>query len=164
MDTRYHQQFENYVSDLVSGRLPVQAELRANAEPLPVLDDGTFRLGQSSKRISDLQRVMAGEGYRAAGGGPLDQDGVYRLGMQGALLDFQRAHGMRQTGNVDPATLRYASPIPEREEGRSDHFGPGQLPPRTPAVDPTAPGHPDHPRPPPEPFRPVAVAGQSTCA
>lgn len=141
IDTRYHQQFENYVSDLVNGRLPVQTELRANVQPLPVVDDGTFRLGQSSEQIRELQRVMAGEGYRAAGGGPLDQDGVYRLGMQGALLDFQRAHGVQQTGNIDSATLQYA--IPQREVDRSDSFRPGQPTP-TPTVVPTAPGHPDH--------------------
>lgn len=59
--------------------------------------DGVFRLGESNVHIRDLQRVMAGEGYRAAGGKALDQDGVYRPDMQGALLDFQRAHGLQQT-------------------------------------------------------------------
>jgi hypothetical protein len=144
MDTRYHRQFENYVADLVSGRLPVQAELRANVQPLPAVDDGTFRLGQYSESIRNLQRVMAGEGYRAAGGGPLDQDGVYRLGMQGALLDFQRAHGVPQTGDIDPATLRMAPPVATRESDRSDTFRLGRPNPTPTAPDARAPGHPDH--------------------
>lgn len=51
IDTRYYQQYENYVSDLVSGRLPVEAEHRANVEPQPVVDDGTFRVGESNDRV-----------------------------------------------------------------------------------------------------------------
>ncbi|KAB8198666.1 peptidoglycan DD-metalloendopeptidase family protein [Lysobacter maris] len=145
MDTRYYQQFENYVSDLVGGRLPIEAEHRENVEPQPVIDDGIFRLGESGERVRDLQRVMAEEGYRAAGGQPLDQDGVYRLGMQGAVLDFQRDHGVPQTGDVDPATLRFAPPTRSREVDRQDHFMHGQsMPPAVPEP-PTAPGHPDHP-------------------
>src|SRR3546814_4510893 len=103
MDTGHAQDFENYVNDLVSGRLPVQAEHRVDVQPLSVTGDDTFRLGESNRRILELQRVMSEEGYRAAGGEELDQDGVYRPGMQGALLDFQRAHGLPQTGNIDPA-------------------------------------------------------------
>src|SRR3546814_18312720 len=80
-----------------NGRLPVQARYRENVEPLPVVDDGTFRLGQSNERVRDLQRVMADEGYRVTDGGALDQDGVYRPGMQGALLDFQRAQDRKST-------------------------------------------------------------------
>lgn len=145
MDTRYHQQFENYLSDLVSGRLPVQAELRANSQPLPVVDDGILRLGESSESIRDLQRVMANEGYRAAGGRPLDQDGVYRLSMQGAVLDFQRAHGLPQTGDIDPATQRMAPSLPQREVDRNDTFRPGQPTPTPVSPGARAPGHPDHP-------------------
>ncbi|WP_160170700.1 peptidoglycan-binding protein [Luteimonas huabeiensis] len=129
MDTRYYQQFRHYVDDLASGRLPMEAEYREGVQPRPVVDDGTFRLGESSERIRDLQRVMDGEGYRAPGGQRLDQDGVYRPGMQGALLDFQRDHGVPQTGDVDPATLRFAPPARGRETA------PGFK---------TAPGHPDH--------------------
>src|SRR3546814_8240351 len=108
MDTGHFQQFQNYMDDLANGRLHVQARYRENVEPLPVVDDGTFRLGQSNQRVRDLQRVMADEGYRATDGVALDQDGVYRPGMQGALLDFQRAHGLPQTGDIDPATLQMA--------------------------------------------------------
>src|SRR5690606_2865763 len=87
MDTRYYQQFRNYVDDLASGRLPVEAEHRVGIQPRPVVDDGTYRLGESSDRIRDLQRVMDAKGYRAPGGQRLDQDGVYRPRMQGTLLD-----------------------------------------------------------------------------
>ena len=144
VDTRYFRQFESYISDLVSGRLPVQAEFRANVQPMPMVDDGTFRLGESDDRIRDLQRVMANEDYRGVGGRPLDQDGVYRLGMQGALLDFQRTHGVPQTGNIDPPTLNFAPPERRREIDRLDYSVPGQSLPATPEPT-TAPGHPDHP-------------------
>jgi peptidoglycan hydrolase-like protein with peptidoglycan-binding domain len=148
MDTRYYQQYENYIADLVSGRLPIQAEHRQNVQPLPVADDGTFRLGESDPRISDLQRVMTNEGYRAAEGRPLDQDGVYRPSMQGALLDFQRAHGIPQTGDIDPATLRFV-PSLEAQLGPPpvDCELPGRrgLPGHVWPPGPTAPGHPDHP-------------------
>ncbi|MCF7221615.1 peptidoglycan-binding protein [Marilutibacter chinensis] len=145
MDTRYYQQFENYVSDLVSGRLPVEAEHRENVEPQQVVGDGTFRLGETNQRIRDLQRVMANEGYQAVGGRPLDQDGVYRVSMQGALLDFQREHGIPQTGDIDPATLHFAPLAHSREVDRQDHFMQGQpMPPAAPERPP-APGHPDHP-------------------
>lgn len=145
MDTGHYQELQSYMADLASGRLPVQAQFRENVQPLPIVDDGTFRLGQSSERIRDLQRVMAGEGYRAANGRPLDQDGVFRLGMQGALLDFQRAHGLPQSGDIDPATQQMAPPLPQREVDRADHFRPGLSAPPTVNTGPRAPGHPDHP-------------------
>ena len=144
VDTRLYRQYENYLSDLSSGRLPVQAEHRQGVRPLPANHDGTFRLGESHPRIRELQQVMHREGYRAAGGGPLDQDGVYRPGMQGALLDFQRDHGLAQTGDIDAATLRFAPAARGRERDLVDHFQPGR--PMPAAADPSsAPGHPDHP-------------------
>lgn len=144
IDTRYYRQFENYIADLASGRLPVETGHRKDIQPLPVIDDGVIRLGESNDRIRDLQRVMSREGYRAAGGGPLDQDGVYRPGMQGALLDFQRHHGLPQTGDIDPATLYLAPPVRAREYDRQDYYMPGRFLPLAPEL-PTAPGHPDHP-------------------
>lgn len=145
MDTRYYPQFRNYVDDLASGRLPVESMLRNGVQPQPVVDDGTFRLGESNERIRDLQRAMVHEGYRATGGGPLDRDGVYRPSMQGALLDFQRDHGIPQTGDIDAATLDFAPPVRGREVDRQDYFVPGQSMPRFEPEPPTAPGHPDHP-------------------
>jgi len=144
MDTRYYQQFRNYVDDLANGRLPIEAALREGVQPRPVVDDGTFRLGESSDRIRDLQRVMDAEGYRAQGGRRLDQDGVYRPRMQGALLDFQRDHGLPQTGDVDPATLQFAPSASRRQVDRLDHTGVGAFP-ELDRAPPTAPGHPDHP-------------------
>lgn len=144
MDVGHIQLFQNYMDDLASGRLPVQAQYRENVQPQPVVDDHTFRLGQSDERIRDLQRVMASEGYRSATGGPLDQDGVYRSGMQGALLDFQRSHGLPQTGDIDPATLGMAPPASRREVDRHDYTVPGRMP-QAPDPDPHAPGHPHHP-------------------
>lgn len=145
MDTGHYQQFQSYMADLANGRLPVQAEYRENVQPLPIVNDGTFRLGQSNERVRDLQRVMADEGYLATGGGALDQDGVYRPGMQGALLDFQRAHGLPQTGDIDPATLRMAPLVEPRLVDHQDVFVPGRPMPAQPATQPTAPGHPGHP-------------------
>src|SRR5690606_9554077 len=144
MDTRYYQQFRNYVDDLASGRLPVESRHREGVLPRPFVDDGTFRLGESSDRIRDLQRVMDAEGYRAQGGRPLDQDGVYRTPMQGALLDFQRDHGLPQTGDVDPATLQFAPSASRRQVDRLDHTGAGAFP-ELDRAPPTAPRHPDHP-------------------
>ena len=144
MDTRHYAQFERYVSDLVEGRLPDPALARTGLPGQAAAHDGTFRLGESDPRIGGLQRVMHGEGYRAADGGPLDRDGVYRPSMQGALLDFQRAHGIPQTGDIDPATLRLAPAPRPRDRDLADHFEPGRAMPRT-AGPATAPGHPDHP-------------------
>jgi len=163
MDTRYYQQFRNYVDDLASGRLPVEAEHREGLQPRPVAHDGSFRLGEAKERIRDLQRVMHAEGYRAVGGAPLDQDGVYRPRMQGALLDFQRDHGVPQSGDIDPATLRFAPPALRRAADRRDHVDAGLFP-ALEAPPPTAPGHPDHPdhRPlpaQPEPARNLRRAG-----
>ncbi|WP_460759609.1 XVIPCD domain-containing protein [Lysobacter fragariae] len=144
MDTGHHEQLSNYIDDLASGRLTVQPAFRADSAR-PAMGDGTFRLGQSDDRIRDLQQVMASEGYRAVSGRPLDQDGVYRPGMQGALLDFQRAHGIPQTGNIDPATQRMAPPPAQRVIDIDDRFVPGRPMYQGPALQPTAPGHPEHP-------------------
>lgn len=148
VDTRYYQQYENYIADLTSGRLPLEAAHRVGVQPVPVVDDGVIRLGESAERVKDLQRVMADEGYRAVGDRPLDRDGVYRLNMQGALLDFQRDHGLPQTGDIDDATLRMAPMLPDqtRELDRPDYNVPGRpLPAGQSTPTPTAPGHPDHP-------------------
>lgn len=162
VDTRLYREYANYMADLASGRLPVQDAHRNGVRPAPPSHDGTFRLGESHARIGVLQQVMHGEGYRAAGGGPLDRDGVYRASMQGALLDFQRAHGLPQTGDIDPATLRLAPAPRPRERDLADHFEPGRPMPRQ-ADQATAPGHRDHPdhrhRLPPEAEAPVNRQG-----
>ncbi|MES2670062.1 MAG: peptidoglycan-binding domain-containing protein [Pseudomonadota bacterium] len=130
MDTRYYQQYENYISDLTSGRLAIDPDRRTQGiEPLPVVDDGTFRIGESNDRVRDLQRVLADEGYRGRGNQPVAQDGVYRLDMQPAVLAFQRDHNLPETGDIDRATLALAPQPARREPDRADHidrrFGPG---------------------------------------
>lgn len=144
MDSNYYPQFRNYVDDLASGRLPLQAEHRQGVTARPVIGDGIFRLGQTSEQIRQLQAVMHGEGYRKAEGSPLDRDGVYRIGMQGALLDFQHAHGIAQTGDVDPATLRFVQPAQSQHPDQHHHTEHGRLP-SIHRPSPTLPGHPDHP-------------------
>ena len=147
VDSRYYQAYENYIGDLVSGRLPIQSQHRENVPPRPIVEDGQIRLGESDARVLDMQRTLDIEGYRAQGGSALPQDGVYRTSMQGAVLDFQRAHGVPQTGDIDLQTSRFAP----REGG----LGP---PPFDPALrgreplpldvdppGPRAPGHPSHP-------------------
>ncbi|ALN63945.1 putative peptidoglycan binding domain protein [Lysobacter antibioticus] len=106
MDTRYYKQFENYVADLVEGRLLIEPELRAGVQPRPITDDGTLRLGESSVRIRDLQNHLNDQGYIGADDRPLVADGVYRLTMQRAVLDFQRDQCLPQTGDIDPALLK----------------------------------------------------------
>lgn len=144
MDSHYYPHFRNYVDDLASGRLPLQAEHRRGVAARPVADDGTFRLGQANEQIRQLQAMMDGEGYRNADGSPLDRDGVYRIGMQGALLDFQHAHGIAQSGDVDPATLRFLQPAHSHIRDYRHHTEQGQWPAMH--ADPsTLPGHPHHP-------------------
>jgi peptidoglycan hydrolase-like protein with peptidoglycan-binding domain len=122
MDTRYYQQYENYIADLTSGRLSIDEARRTQGiQPLPIVDDGVVRLGESSGRVGDLQRVLAEENYRGRDGQPVAQDGVYRLSMQPAVLNFQRDHGIPQTGDIDAATLQLAPPLPRRELDRPDH-------------------------------------------
>lgn len=130
MDTRYYQQYENYIADLDSGRLAIDPNRRTQGiEPLPVIDDGVIRIGESNNRVRDLQRVLADEGYRGRGNQPIAQDGVYRLEMQPAVLAFQRDHNLPETGDIDRATLALAPEPARREPDRVDHidrrFGPG---------------------------------------
>lgn len=165
VDTRYYQEYENYIGDLVSGRLPVQAEHRQNVQPRPIADDGTLRLGESDTRVLDLQRVMDVEGYPRRGEGVLPQDGVYRASMQGAVLDFQRDHGLEQTGDIDVQTSRFAPPAriaqpPVDAELRGREPLPGDLHPPGPRA-PGHPGHPDHRPGLPDPL-PSPVNGRGT--
>lgn len=94
--------------DLAEGRLPVQAGRRAGVEPRRVVDDGVLRVGESGERVAVVQRALVAGGYRAAGGGALDTDGVYRLSMQGAVLAFQEGRGLPPTADIDPSVWRAA--------------------------------------------------------
>lgn len=117
MDARYYQQYENYVSDLTNGRLPVQAGLRENVVPMPVRDDNVARLGEASERVRDVQMALIADGYRSVGNQPIVADGVYRPGMQGAIIAFQQDHGLLQTGDIDVATWQQASHINRQASG-----------------------------------------------
>lgn len=129
IDTRYYQHYENYLADLTSGRLAIDPARRTQGiEPLPVIGDGTFRIGETSPRIRDLQQVLAAAGYRNARGNPIEVDGVYRLDMQAAVLNFQRDRGLPQSGDIDPATLQLARPPATREVDRPDHMDRGRAP------------------------------------
>lgn len=108
MDTRYYQQFEHYMLDLVEGRLPVQATHRAGVTPRVVVDDSVQRVGEAGERVAAVQRALAAGGYRNADGTTIAADGIYRLSMQGAVLQFQHDHGLTPTGDVDAPTWRTA--------------------------------------------------------
>lgn len=108
MDTRYYQQFDDYIRDLVEGRLPVQAELRRAVVPRPVADDGVQRVGEAGERVAAVQRALCAGGYRGVGDAVIPIDGVYRLSMQGAVLAFQQDHGLAQTGDIDADTWHKA--------------------------------------------------------
>ena len=114
MDTRYLQQYEDYISDLSDGRLPVQAAFREGVLPRPTVDDGSARLGETSDRVRDVQTALAADGYRAAGGGPIEPNGVYSPEIQGAVIAFQQDHGLLQTGDIDLATWQQATHINQR--------------------------------------------------
>jgi hypothetical protein len=111
MDTGYFQQYENYISDLTNGRLPVQANLRENVAALPVVEDNVARLGETSERVRDTQLALIEDGYRAVGNQPIVADGVYRPEIQGAVIAFQQDHGLLQTGDIDAATWQQAAHI-----------------------------------------------------
>lgn len=108
MDTRHYQRFEHYMLDLVEGRLPVQAADRAGVEPRTVVDDGVQRVGEAGQRVEAVQRALVAGGYHGAGGIPIAVDGVYRMSMQGAVLQFQQDHGLAASGDIDAATWRTA--------------------------------------------------------
>ncbi|WP_310792592.1 peptidoglycan-binding domain-containing protein [Xanthomonas campestris] len=123
VDSRYYQHYENYVGDLVSGRLSIDAERRDRGiEPRPFVEDGTIRIGESSEMVQKVQQTLNAEGYRGADNQPLQEDGVYRLSMQAAVINYQQAHGLSQTGDIDPATLQQIAPRTFPPElNREDH-------------------------------------------
>ena len=111
IDTRYYQQAENYLEDIASGRLSLDPDRRTHGiEPRPVVDDGTIRIGESSDVVQHAQRVLNAEGFRGVDGQPLQEDGVYRLSMQPAVINYQQARGLPPTGDLDPATLQQIAP------------------------------------------------------
>lgn len=111
VDTRYYQYYENYRADLVSGRLSIDPDRRTRGiEPLPILDDQTIRIGDSADIVRLVQQRLNAAGFRDSGGGPLAEDGIYRLSMQPAVINYQQAQGLSLTGDIDPATLQQIAP------------------------------------------------------
>lgn len=111
IDTRYYQQYENYIADLASGRLAIDSERQTQGiEARPIVDDGVIRIGESSGIVRTVQQRLNEEGFRGADNRPLQEDGVYRLSMQAAVINYQRAHGLPQTGDIDPVTLQAIAP------------------------------------------------------
>lgn len=108
MDTRHYQQFDDYIRDLVDGRLPVQAAHRVGVTPRAIVDDGVQRVGEAGERVAAVQRALVAGGYRGVGDAPIVVDGIYRLSMQGAVLAFQQDHGLAASGDIDAATWHAA--------------------------------------------------------
>lgn len=111
VDTRYFVQYQNYLEDLVVGRLAIDSGRREiGIQAREAVDDGTLRIGESSVNLRDVQRRLNDAGYTGADGQPLAEDGVYRLSMQRAVINFQEANGLPPTGDLDPATMRTIAP------------------------------------------------------
>lgn len=111
VDTRYYQQYQNYLQDLCDGRLAIDPARRGQGiEARAVVDDGVIRIGESSELARIAQQRLNAEGYRDANGQVLVEDGVYRLPMQAAVINYQNAQGLPATGNLDPATLQQLAP------------------------------------------------------
>ena len=123
IDTRYYQHAENYLEDIASGRLSIDPDRRMHGiESRAVNDDGTIRIGESSGIVREVQRVLNAEGFRDASGRLLQEDGVYRLSMQPAVINYQNARGLSPTGDLDPATLQRIAPrVFPPEVNRPEH-------------------------------------------
>lgn len=111
VDTRYYQHYESYMEDLVSGRLSIDPVRQTQGiEARPIVDDGVIRIGDSAEIVRRVQQQLNDEGFRGADNQPLQVDGVYRLSMQAAVINFQQAHGLPQTGDIDVSTLQQIAP------------------------------------------------------
>lgn len=129
VDTRYHQQFDNYIDDLASGRLSLDPPRRGQGiEPRPVVDDGIIRIGESSDQARAAAVQLNAAGYRDADGQRLAEDGVYRLSMQAAVIKYQEAQGLPATGNLDPATLQRLVPPVQQQAPEPNAPAPLTLP------------------------------------
>nr|WP_249405624.1 XVIPCD domain-containing protein [Stenotrophomonas sp. CFBP 13718] len=111
VDTGQYQQYANYVEDLVSGRLALcPADRGTGIEPRPVVDDGVTRVGESNGVVRIVQQRLNEGGFRGADGERLAEDGIYRLSMQRAVINYQAAEGLPQSGDLDAATLQRIAP------------------------------------------------------
>jgi len=136
VDTRYYQHYENYVADLVSGRLSIDPDRRtAGIEARPVIDDGVIRIGESAGIVRTVQQRLNEEGFLGADHRPLQVDGVYRLSMQAAVINYQQARGLPQTGDIDPVTLQEIAPRIYPPAVNDAHRPNGNDPPLPPYMD-----------------------------
>lgn len=111
VDTGQYQQYANYVEDLVSGRLALgPADRGTGIEPRAVVDDGVTRVGESNGVVRIVQQRLNEGGFRGADGERLAEDGIYRLSMQRAVINYQAAEGLPQSGDLDAATLQRIAP------------------------------------------------------
>lgn len=148
VDTRYHQQYENYMEDLTSGRLSLDPPRRGQGiEPRPVVDDGVIRIGESDPQVTAAAQRLNAAGIRGADGQPLAEDGVYRLSMQAAVINYQNAQGLPATGNLDPATLQRLVPPTQNQDAPAPNApaptapAPNAAPVTPQDTQPTAPGN-----------------------
>ena len=111
VDTGQYQPYANYVEDLVSGRLALDpADRGTGIEPRAVVDDGVTRIGESNEVVRIVQQRLNEAGFRGADGERLAEDGTYRLSMQRAVINYQTAQGLPESGDVDAATLQRIAP------------------------------------------------------
>ncbi|MEI2431541.1 peptidoglycan-binding domain-containing protein [Lysobacter yananisis] len=159
MDTRYYRQFENYLADLTEGRFKLEPEHRVDIRPRAVVDDGALRLGESSSRIRDVQEHLNRLGHIGADGDPLEVDGVYRLNMQRAVLDYQREQCVPQTGDIDRHMLQgIPAKAPPTFDPALEGISPQEAP-FAPMPHPFGAGADDRPCAPPTP-RQIEEAGE----
>lgn len=147
VDTRYYQAYENYVDDLVSGRLSMDPARRDRGiGARPIVDDCVIRLGETSEQVRTVQSHLNELGIRDANGRTLAVNGVYSLSMQAAVLRFQQSRGLPPTGDIDAATL-HAIPPTRREHDQRGHTRPGLQPgpPGAPTGGGDVPAHQQHP-------------------
>lgn len=92
----------------------------AVAEPMA---DGMLVKGERGAEVADLQQRLADLGLYSG-----NVDGIFGFGTENAVLDFQRAHGLKADGYAGTKTLealKLKPPIPD-----IDHY------PQTPASEP----------------------------
>lgn len=77
----------------------------APASPRGALADGELRFGERGGPVRDLQARLNAFGIRDEQGRALPLTGNYRERTQAAVAEFQRTHGLPETGVADRATL-----------------------------------------------------------
>lgn len=100
-----------------------------NASPAPApaagaMRDGKLAFGESGPAVVQLQDRLNAFGIRDAEGRALPLTGNFRERTQAAVREFQRLHGLPDTGVADKATLDALAKSPEIKRG--DH-GPDVL-------------------------------------